>query len=191
MTTDDQNEQFIHVNEHDVIIGAISRSKAHKNRTLIHRSVGILICNCKGEVYLHRRSSTKDTDPGKWSISASGHVTDGQSYEEAAKRELFEELGVKTTLTFLEKNMIATAYETEIAALYRGQFEGPFLLNIHEVAEGRFFAPPIIERMLREGQVELTTMSLVNLKRTLKILPERVDLNVYVVKTFPVSSPAL
>ncbi len=73
--TDNQNELFDTVDENDKVIGQATRGEVHKNKNLIHRSIGVVVFNSNGEIYLQKRNSTKDTDPGKWTISCSGHVT--------------------------------------------------------------------------------------------------------------------
>ena len=50
-----------------------------------------------GRIYLQKRSFEKSEHPGKWDSSASGHVDSGETYQEAAARELEEEIGVKAS----------------------------------------------------------------------------------------------
>jgi len=69
---------------------------------------------------LQKRSLHKDTNPGTWTISASGHVTHPQTYKEAAIRELQEELGLTLPLKFLFKHLVSFKTETEYAAVYQG-----------------------------------------------------------------------
>lgn len=63
-------------------------------QTLMHRSVVVLVYNAQGKVYLQRRSASKSRFPGRWDLSATGHVTAGEAVEDAATRELAEELGI-------------------------------------------------------------------------------------------------
>src|SRR5258706_2215468 len=100
---DDQKELFIVVDEDDTILEYRTRFDCHHDASLIHRAVGIILFNDKGQILLQKRSMKKDLNPGMFTISASGHVTKGQTYEEAAKRELEEELGIQTPLTFVKK----------------------------------------------------------------------------------------
>lgn len=46
---------------------------------------------------LQKRSAKKDTNPGAWEISASGHLKDNETPLQCALREASEELGVKIT----------------------------------------------------------------------------------------------
>lgn len=138
-TTDDQMELFIVVDRDDNILGYKTRYECHHDKSLIHRTVGVLIFNSKGQVLLQKRSMTKDMDGGLWGISTAGHVTKGQTYEDAAHRELREELGIDTTITPVAKFLSETADETEMAMLYKGRLEGPFVFNRDETSEVKFF----------------------------------------------------
>ncbi len=59
---------------------------------LYHRSVLVLVYNTQGKLYLQKRSKSKTLYPGRWDVSASGHVQALESVEGAARRELKEEL---------------------------------------------------------------------------------------------------
>ena len=74
-------------------IGAVSR-RIMRQQGLIHRASYILVFNRSGELFLQKRTMSKDIYPGFWDLAAGGVVLAGESYEESAKRELREELGV-------------------------------------------------------------------------------------------------
>lgn len=58
------------------------------------RIVSIWVENHSGEVLIAQRNRKKKIHPGLWGPSAAGGVTVGESYEMAAKKELFEEIGL-------------------------------------------------------------------------------------------------
>ena len=62
---------------------------------LIHRVVRISIFDEAGRLLVQKRSTQKELFPGRWDNSAAGHVDVGETYEQAALRELSEELGLK------------------------------------------------------------------------------------------------
>lgn len=65
---------------------------------------GLFLFNSKGNIILQKVALSKKTDPGKWSYSAAGHVDAGETYEQAALRELSEEMGIKASgITFVGK----------------------------------------------------------------------------------------
>jgi len=88
------DEFFDVVNDRDEVIGREYRSEVHR-RGLMHRAVHVLVFNSKGELFLQKRSQTKDTFPGAWDSSASGHLCCGEEYDVCALRELDEEIGLK------------------------------------------------------------------------------------------------
>lgn len=155
-TTDNQDEVFIVVDREDNVLGYKTRGECHRDKTLIHRTVGALIFNDKGELLLQKRSMTKDMEPGKWSISSAGHVLKGQTTEEAVHRELQEELGIDTPLTFINKFLNEEDMETELAFLYQGVHNGPFVLHPDEVDEVDFIDPRAIKFLVVSRKIELT-----------------------------------
>ncbi|MDH3859471.1 MAG: NUDIX domain-containing protein, partial [Gammaproteobacteria bacterium] len=66
------------VDENDNIIAVKTRGEIHAE-CLMHRAVHILVFNSAGELFLQKRSLSKDEQPGKWDSSAAGHVDSGES----------------------------------------------------------------------------------------------------------------
>lgn len=127
----------------DRVVGIASRREVHA-RGLLHRAVHILISNAAGDVLLQRRSMRKDSHPGKWDSSASGHVDAGEGYLDAAVRELREELGLSVDpADLIEAGRISAGRETdqEFVTVYRCVGEGPFVPNAEEITEVRFASP--------------------------------------------------
>jgi 8-oxo-dGTP pyrophosphatase MutT (NUDIX family) len=61
---------------------------------LRHRAVFVAVLDGSGRLLVHRRSITKDVWPGWLDLAVGGVVTSGETYVEAARRELAEEIGV-------------------------------------------------------------------------------------------------
>lgn len=57
--------------------------------------VYVALVNSAGEVYVQHRAATKRLWPDRKTISASGHVDPGETFEQAAVREVSEELGIE------------------------------------------------------------------------------------------------
>lgn len=84
------------VDENDCVIGTRSRADIH-TLGLRHREVHVWFVTLQNEIIFQRRSATKDTFPNLLSASVGGHVEIGQTYEQAAIREIEEETGVTIT----------------------------------------------------------------------------------------------
>jgi isopentenyl-diphosphate Delta-isomerase len=137
------------VNDDDEIIGRELRSVVHA-RELLHRAVHVLVYNAAGQLFLQKRSMTKDNDPGLWDSSCSGHVDSGESYAVAAERELMEEIDLLVDEPMEELFKIEASAGTgfEFAIIYRTESEGPFTLCPEEIDEGRWFTPEEINNAL-------------------------------------------
>lgn len=82
------------VDENNNPTGGATKQEAWRNG-LIHRVVRISILNQRSDLLVQKRSLQKELFPGRWDNSAAGHVDVGETYEQAALRELHEELGLK------------------------------------------------------------------------------------------------
>ena len=115
----------------------------HANN-LLHRAVHILLFNDAGELFLQKRSHRKDRHPLVWDSSAAGHVDAGEDYDETARRELREELGVEATLEPVAKLPASDRTGQEFIWLYRGRHNGPFRLARSEIELGAFFPTDVV-----------------------------------------------
>jgi 16S rRNA (adenine1518-N6/adenine1519-N6)-dimethyltransferase len=139
-----KTERFPIVDKNDRILGYASRSQVHGNN-LLHRAVHILIFDEAGDVYLQQRSRWKDRHPLKWDSSAAGHVAASESYDETARRELKEELGVSVPLQKFLKLPAAQRTDHEFIWLYRGVFSGELVPNKCEIERGTFLPPTMVD----------------------------------------------
>ena len=138
------NEQFPVVDENDEVQGYATRSEVHGNN-LRHRAVHILIFNQLGDMYLQQRSRWKDRHPLKWDSSAAGHVTLEENYDETARRELKEELGVDVPLERIFRLTASSRTGHEFICGYQGVISGDLTPNRSEIERGVFFAPRLID----------------------------------------------
>ncbi len=142
------DERFVVVDSEDRVIGDAPRSTVHGDN-LLHRAVHILLFNDAGELFLQKRSRRKDRHPGVWDSSAAGHVDAGEDYDDAAARELQEELGVTAALERVVKLPASSRTGREFIWLYRGRHNGPFELARSEIELGRFFPPQLVTDWVR------------------------------------------
>jgi Isopentenyldiphosphate isomerase len=130
-----KEELFDIVNERDEVIGTATRKEAHEKK-LMHRAVHAIFFNWSNNILLQKRSLAKDTFPGIWTTSCSGHVDSGETYEEALIRECKEELGVSLKLSdFKYIGKLPPSEETgnEFTQVYTITNMGPFVFTHTEV----------------------------------------------------------
>lgn len=142
-------ELFDVVDERDRVVGRAPRSEVHR-RGLLHRAVHALVFDPAGRVFLQKRSMRKDTAPGCWDSSCSGHVDAGEDYDQAVVRELREEIGVVVREAPERWFRIAACAQTgwEFVWVYRLRHEGPFILAPEEIDRGQWFGRDELARAI-------------------------------------------
>ena len=146
------DEIFDVVNERDEVVGQNTRREVHA-RGLLHRAIHVLVFNEGGEIFLQKRSMTKDREPGKWDSSSSGHVDSGEDYDACAVREVREEIGLQLTAPPSRLFKIDACRETgwEFCRVYQASSEGPFTLHPDEIETGDWFAPEAVTQWMTEN----------------------------------------
>jgi isopentenyl-diphosphate delta-isomerase type 1 len=156
------DEIFDIVDEHDRVVGQLSRGEVHR-LGLMHRAVHVFVFNAAGQVFLQKRSLSKDRQPGLWDTSSSGHVDAGEDYDTCARREVREELGV--TLENVPEKLfkLPASIETdwEHVWVYRTQWDGPMVLHPDEIDGGEWLAPEELTRRLQAHPENFATALLV------------------------------
>ncbi len=165
-------EYFYVVDGDDRVIGRASREECHSENRLIHRSVYVFLINSENRILLQRRSTSKDLYPGYYTASATGHVNYGESYEDAARRELKEELGVDAPLIEICKFKSFSSVEREISMLYVCRYDGPIRYDEEEISEVLFMSVDEIKRDMEAGRKKFAYGFKVAFKELLKHIGE-------------------
>jgi isopentenyldiphosphate isomerase len=93
------DDLVIWVDENDTELGTVTRKQAHEEG-LLHRIAVVIVSDTDGNILVQERMN------GKLDHSSAGHVDVGETYTQAAQRELYEELGIKTVeLKYVGKGM--------------------------------------------------------------------------------------
>lgn len=151
-----------YVNEQDEVIGRTSVHDAMVRHQIV-RITRVFVFDETGRLYLQRRSFEMENAPGLWDQSAAGHVDIGETYDQAAARELEEELGLKK----LTLNQKVYYYGEEphpkygklrrFNALYTADYDGQEIsLDPEEVAEGKWVSIPYLEQWMIDKPKEFS-----------------------------------
>lgn len=147
-----KEEWFPLVNEDGETIGKATRKECHSGSKQLHPVIHLHIFNNAGELYLQKRSMTKDIQPGKWDTAVGGHIDYGETVEEALRREVREELGITDfTPQFMTRYIFESAIEKELVNTFRTIYEGIITPDKDELDGGRFWSMEEIQTNLGKG----------------------------------------
>ena len=139
------------VDDDNNVVGAAPRREMRAKR-LPHRSTYVLVFNSRGEIYIQKRTRTKDVFPGYYDPAAGGVVLAGESYMEAALRELEEEMGIRgVPLQSLFDFFHTDANSRVWGAAFRCVYDGEVTLQEEEVESGAFMA---VDEVFRAAATE-------------------------------------
>lgn len=143
------------VDEHDHVTGSATVRRCLEGG-LLHRAVAVIVTRSNGKVLLQQRSKRDGWHPGLWTISSTGHVKKGESYGEAAKRELFEELGLDARLRRTKKYLLPPISaggmtEHEWVTLYTCRTDSECVIDPVELEGVKVVGGPELSKMLEGG----------------------------------------
>ncbi len=108
------------VDEQDNVIRTATRTEAQQE-DLRHRLAVVCIFNSNGDMLVQWRTHTKKTAPRLFTASVVETLSAGESYADAAKRGMQEELGIDLEL---EEVAIMAGEHNRNYGLYIGEYDG-------------------------------------------------------------------
>ncbi len=154
------------VDENNRVAGTATR-KEMRSRGLVHRATYILVFNSRSEIFLQKRTDSKDIYPGYYDVATGGVVLADESYEQSAVRELAEELGISGTelaplFDFYYEDGSNKVWGRAFSCIY----DGAVTLQEEEVAGGDFYT--IAETLEMSRRFPFTPDGLMVLRRYLE-----------------------
>lgn len=135
-----REEEVVVVDAANRVVGAAPRSQVLA-QGLVYRAAYILVFNSRGELYVQKRTPTKDLYPGWYDAAAGGIVLAGERYAACARRELAEELGIRGVPLVRRFDLyFEEGGNRAWGRAYTCVYDGPLRLQPEEVAHG-LFAP--------------------------------------------------
>ena len=132
-------EKVILVDKNDNEVGTMEKQEAHV-KGLLHRAFSVFIFNDKNELLLQRRALNKYHSAGLWTNTCCSHPRQNEKTEDAAKRRLLEEMGMRSTLIkqfdFIYKAKLNNnLYEHEFDHVFFGFTNDLPIINPEEVQD--------------------------------------------------------
>lgn len=153
-------EEVILVNEHDEPTGTMEKLEAHQ-KGLLHRAFSVFIFNDNKELLIHQRALGKYHSAGLWTNTCCSHPRPGESNINAAKRRLWEEMGMQTELnhafSFLYKKDFENGLtEHELDHVFVGFSNDTPNAEPSEVANWAYISPEVILNELKHSPEKYT-----------------------------------
>jgi isopentenyl-diphosphate delta-isomerase len=135
-------ESIVLVDAQDVPQGVAPKAEVHR-RGLKHRAISVLVRNHAGDMLLHRRNVEKYHSGGLWTNACCSHPRPGEAAEDAARRRLAEEMGIRCGVTPLfvaqYRAAVSNGYiEDEVVRVFGSTYEGPISPDPAEVSEWKW-----------------------------------------------------
>jgi len=153
------------VDSRNFSLAVLPRNQVHL-QGLYHRSVAVLAYDLNNRIFLQKRAAGKSVYPGRWDLSATGHVLAGEAAMDAAFREAEEEIGIVPRRLKLV-HTIPGSRETNCEFVYlysAGKTASHPRLNPDEVEDGVFLNQNDLDVLVKEFP-EILTPGLVYLWR--------------------------
>lgn len=131
-------EEFVVlVNPNDEVLGLMEKQQAHI-AGLLHRAFSVFIFNDKGELMLQQRAADKYHSPKLWTNTCCSHPRENETYLDAAKRRLQEEMGFVVELEYKFHFLYKAQFENgltehELDHVFVGHYNDEPILNPEEV----------------------------------------------------------
>jgi isopentenyl-diphosphate delta-isomerase type 1 len=152
------NEEEVDVVDEDDRVVGVAKLDRCLREGLLHRAVAVIVKRRNGSIVLQRRSTNDVWHPGLWTVSCTGHVHRGESYEAAANRELGEELGIKSHVEMFGKFKLPPISsngmtEREWITLFTTLTDDALNIDRVELESANEVAQSDLKRILAEWQI--------------------------------------
>jgi 8-oxo-dGTP pyrophosphatase MutT (NUDIX family) len=129
------------VDENDCVVRVTATTD---ESSLWRRCVHVFLIGDNGDILICKRPATKRAYPGLWSSAAGGHVELGETYGQAAARELREELDLTLELRDLGRFDVKDEHGNIIHHLFVGR-HGGLKATGPECCESKWVEPRAIQ----------------------------------------------
>lgn len=147
------NEEWVPlVDENGKVTGQAPRSLVHNGSNLLHPVVHMHVLTKNKSILLQKRPLNKLIQPGKWDTAVGGHISAGETLEQALNKEALEEIGLKNFSAKLQKvYKWESEMETELVYMFTTYDYKNYGVQSDEVDELRFWTKNQVDKNLEEG----------------------------------------
>ena len=143
---------------------SVLKSEAHQ-KGLLHPTVHVWCYTKSGELLFQKRAAAKKTFPSMWDVSVAGHVAAEENIENAAIREVEEEIGLHIQAKDLIKVGVFKSEHQHPNGIIDAEFNHCFLAELkvplaslqpqeEEVEDLQLISIPTLKQLWKEDRLE-------------------------------------
>lgn len=143
------------VDENDIVIKTMWRSEVYAKGLSNFRAINVFLKNSKGEVWIPLRVATKRIFPLHLDMSVGGHVSSGETYDQAFVREVQEEINLDVTKISYKKIGLFVPHKHGVSAfqtIYEIDYEQDPDFNKSDFIEGQWLLPVQVKQLILSGK---------------------------------------
>ena len=142
--------------QHRAKTGKTMRRGEHFEGDAYHIVIYVCLFNLKGQMLIQQRQTFKRGWPNLWDITASGSAVSGETSQQAAERELFEEIGYRHNFSGVMPQLSLYYehgfYDTFLAVIEEEIDVDSLQLQYEEVQRVKWATKAEIIRMIKAGE---------------------------------------
>ena len=108
---------------------SVLKSKIHL-KGYYHITAHVWLYTKQGEILLAQRAASKSICPLLWDVSVAGHIDAGETIEQAAIREIKEEIGLQLTESSLYKIGVFECFQNYTNGIIDNEFHHTFISEL-------------------------------------------------------------
>jgi len=139
------------VDEEGTVERIVTRAEMRAGR-LRHRCTYVVVLDAADRLVIHQRAAWKDVWPSRWDLAFGGVAGVGESWLDAARRELAEEAGVQAVLRQAGGGPYDDADVSVAGRVFIARHDGPFTVPDGEVEAVERIALATLDALLLERE---------------------------------------
>lgn len=121
-------------------------------KTISEMAIAIVYSPKQSAYLVHQRSEKKEVFPSLWWIGSGWKVEEWESIKQAAKRELYEEFGIESSLEFLFSVDCVVNDEPQRDMIFYTEYDGQFWIS-DEFEKAGWMKVESIDKLLERDQM--------------------------------------